>query len=166
MATQKRQKDAFDSVLFGWYAPEFIRYERTNWWYLIAGLADLALLVYAIWSGSWSMALVFALLPVIYFLEHRVHPKPVEVIFSAYGIRYGKQRFSYSNIEAFWIFHEPPYMDELHIRTGDKWHPEVVIPLMGADPTELRQFLVTQIPEWEGKKPSFIDNLVRFLKLA
>lgn len=166
MATQQHQNDAFGTVVLGWYAPEFMRFVRTKWWYLGAGLLDLALVAYAIWSGSWSMAAVFIVLPLVYALEHRVHPKAVEVIISPYGIKFGPKRMAYSDIKGFWIYHHPPCVDELHIKLNNRWGTDVAIPLMGADPIQIRQYLVTQIQELEGQKPSLADHLVRFFKLA
>lgn len=165
-AVQELQVAAFDQALIRWYAPEFLRFYKGKTWIAIASFLNVALLVYAIWSGSWTMALVFIVLPLVYALEHRRKPKAVEVAISQYGIKFGVLKLPYSTIRRFWILHDPPYVDELHLLTSNKLHPEVTIPLMGIDPTLLRQYLVTQIPEWEGKKQSTLDILIRFLRLA
>ena len=163
---QKVSPAAFDQALIRWYSPEFLRFHKGRIWVVLALLINLALLAYAVWSGSWTMTAVFIVLPLVYALEHRKKPKVVEVVISPYGIKFGILKLPYSEIRRFWILHDPPYVDELHLLTGNKLHPEVTIPLMGANPTLLRQYLVTQIPEWEGKKQSTLDILVRFLRLA
>ena len=111
------------------------------------------------------MAAVFIVLPLVYALEHRQKPKTVEVKLSHYGIQYGVLRIPYSDMRKFWILHDPPMLDELRILTNKRLHPEVVIPLVGADPSLVRELMVAQVPEWEGKKPSFLDVFTRFLKL-
>lgn len=156
---------AFDEALFGWYAPEFLQYERTWKWYATAGVLDGALVAYALWEGSWSMALVFLILPLVLFLEHRRKPKITNVLVSHWGIQYGDLQIPYTEMKQFWIHHHPPHVDELHIQTTRKMTPEVVIPLMGASPSLIRQYLVTQIPEWEGKHMPFIEVLTRLLRL-
>ena len=156
---------AFNQAVLSWYSPQYIRFRRGLIWYVIAGLVNASLLGYAIWAGTWSMALVFALLPVVFLIEHRNKPEVVEVIVSQYGIKFGIFQVPFSDIKNFWILHDPPYVDELHILTNQRWHPEITIPLVGADPTVIRQYLVTQIPEWEGKKQSFIDVVTRIFKL-
>lgn len=158
-------KDAFDHAIVTWYAPQFLRFRRGWIWYLLAALFDAAFLVYAIYTQSWTMAAVFAVLPVVYLIENRSKPEPVQVIVSQYGIKFGVFKIAFSDMRGFWVLHEPPYVDELHLLTNNKLHPEITIPLVGTDPTTLRQYLVTQIPEIEGKKQDFMDVLTRFFRL-
>ena len=158
-------KDAFDQVLFRWRAPEFLRYQRGKLWYIIAGTLNGLLVAYAIWSGSWTMALLFVVVPLVYLWVHRESPKEIDVVFSPYGIKFGPLKFAYTDIKKFWIFHSPPYLDELHLKTNNRLHPEVTIQLMGVDPNLLRQYLVTQVPEWEGKQPSIVESIIRILRL-
>ena len=164
-AVQTDVESAFDEGIFGWYAPEWIRFESTWKWYLIAGLVDAALIGYAIWEGSWTMGLVFALVPLIYLLEHHRKPKLTNVIVSHWGIKYGDVKIPFTDIKRFWIHHHPPHVDELRLQTTSRIHPEVVIPLMGASPSLIRQYLVTQVPEWEGKHMPLTDIVTRMLRL-
>lgn len=156
---------AFSKPVFSWFSPQYLRFNRGVVWYMLAGLINFALLGYAIWAEIWTMALVFVLLPIAFLVEQRNKPKVVEVIISEYGVKFGVFRVAYSDIKSFWILHDPPYVDELHILTNQKMHPEITIPLVGTDPALVRQYLVTQVPEWEGKKQSFLENLTRFLRL-
>ena len=109
--------------------------------------------------------MVFAIVPFILLLEHQKKPKVNEVQISEYGIRFGKILIPFSNVKRFWIIHNPPFVDELHLLTGSRSNPEIVIQLVGTDPVRLRQFLVTQAYEWEGKHLSFLDVLIRILRL-
>lgn len=163
--TTEKFQDAFEKAIISWYAPEFLRFHRSFIWYIIAGLLDAALIAYAIWSQSYTMVAVFVVLPLVYVLDQRHKPKTVEVKISQFGVRFGEISAPYSDIKSFWIIHEPPYVDELHLLVKNRLHPEVVIPLVGTDPTFLRQYLVTQVREWEGKKQSAMDVMTKFLKL-
>lgn len=168
MAKQKQNivdETAFDKALISWSAPSFLRYERGVLWFLLMGLADALLLAYAYLTGSYTMMIVFAILPLVLVLEHLKKPQMLPVVVSEYGIKFGQIAVPYSNIKKFWILHLPPNLNELHVLTGNRVHPEIVIQLMDADPTLLRQYLVTQIPEWEGKGPSFFEVIVRILRL-
>jgi hypothetical protein len=155
----------FDQALVTWMAPEFLRYEKTRRWMLIALVFDALFVLYAFATSSWSMALVFILLPVVFYLEHRQKPRMVEVKISAYGIQFGTQRLPYSEIKAFWILHHPPAIDELILKVDNRLHPEVAVPLLGIDPSLIRNYLVTQIVEWEGKTPSALELIIRALRL-
>lgn len=157
---------AFDQAIMRWKSPDFLRYERGLIWYLFFGSANIGLILYAYFTGSWTMGIVFLLVPLIYLLEHYRKPKIVDVVVSAYGIKFGDMRIPFSSIEKFWILHDPPHLNELKLKTNKKVHPEVTIPLLNMDPSIIRHYLVTQIPEWEGKKEDFLDLIIRVLKLA
>jgi hypothetical protein len=158
-------QDAFDNAILSWFAPEFLRFKKGVIWYALAGLFNALMLAYAIWSQSYTMVAVFVLLPLVFLLDQRHKPEVVEVKVSQFGIRFGAIRVPYSDMKGFWILHEPPFVDELHILVKNRSNPEVTIPLVGTDPTLLRQYLVTQIPEWEGKRQSILDVITRFIKL-
>jgi hypothetical protein len=164
-AVQTDENCAFQEGLFGWYAPEWIRFERTWKWYLIAGIFDAALIAYAIWEGSWSMALVFGIVPLVYMLEHRRVPEITSVVVSHWGIKYGDIKIPFTEVKRFWIHHHPPHVDELRLQTTSLLHSEVTIPLMGASPSLIRQYMLTQVPEWEGKHMSLLDVVTRILRL-
>ncbi len=169
MAKQKEKEilpaHAFDEIDLGWLAPEYLRYERGWPWFVILFLLSGLLVWYGYKTDSLTMMAVFAILPFVLILEHRKPPHLVEVIFSPYGFRFGNLKVPYSHIRAFWILHNPPFTDEIHIRTTRKTHPEITIPLMGVKPALVRRYLVTQIAEWEGRELSFLDTLVRLLRL-
>lgn len=156
---------AFDEALFGWMAPEYLQYQRGWIWFVCLFLISGALVAYGYFTHAISVMVLFGVLPLVLIVQHRKKPKAVEVVFSPYGIKFGVIKLPYSSIKSFAILHNPPHMDELHLHTGNRLHPELIIPLMGVNPSLLRQFLVTQIPEQEGKQLSLLDVLVRLLRL-
>jgi hypothetical protein len=109
--------------------------------------------------------LVFVLIPWVLILEHRKQPELNQVELSRHGIRFGKMAVPYTHIKSFWILHNPLLVDELHVLTESKTHPEWVIQIMGVSSLEVRHFLVTQVQESEGKHLSFLDVLIRILRL-
>ncbi len=165
MAEGSQKQGAFDRALLSWLAPRFLRYPRSTSWFVgVFGISGL-LAWYAVLTEAWTMLVVFIILPMVLVLEHRHKPENVRVVISEYGIGYGAVQVPYSQIKCFWIGHHPPMVDELHLVVNSRWMPEVVIPLMGNDPALIRQFMVTQAPEWEGKKLSMMDVLIRLLRL-
>ncbi len=156
---------AFDAPLISWVAPEFLRYKRGRGWYAVVILFAALCMAYAVWTQAWSMLAAFAVLLVVVLMQHRKDPRVYEVSMTPYGIQFGPKRMPFSQLKKFWVLHDPPYVDELHLLTGDRMHPEVMIPLMGVDALMIREFLRNHVQEWEGKKESFLDLLVRILRL-
>lgn len=157
-------ESAFDQADFSWMAPEYLRFERTRLWYIVLCTSDALLLAYAYFSESWTMLLLFVVLPLVLIAEHRHKPENVEVGISPYGIKFGRLRIPYSDMQAFWILHLPP-IDELHLHSSKKVHSDIVIPLSSVDPSILRAYLLTQIPELEGKRLSLLDMMIRIFRL-
>jgi hypothetical protein len=157
---------AFDEALATWWAPTHLRYERGWLWFALVFLFCGGLALYGYLTDSTAMTVVFAITPLVLILEHLKKPKMLEVVVSPYGIRFGNIRIPYSSVRRFWILHNPPVVDELHLLTNSRVHPEVTIQLMGMDANLLRMFLITQAIEWEGKKLGTLDTLVRLLRLA
>lgn len=165
MAKREHHEHDFEEALFTWETPEFLRFERGKLWVLSLTLLLGLLLTYAYLQKDWSFMVILLILPFTLFLEHRRKPKQVHVIFSEHGVKFGQFEAKYTELKGFWILHQPPVMDELHLKTGHFWHSEVAIPLSGINPTLLRQYLMTQIPEFENKKPGFLDLCTRILRL-
>lgn len=166
IASENIPAGAFDQALLAWVAPSHLRYERGWLWFAVLFLSCAGLVTYAYTIDSITMMVLFVVLPLVLLLEHRKAPAAFPVVVSPYGIRFGELRIPYSHIRRFWILHNPPFIDELHLLTDSRLHPEVTIQLMGTDATLLRQYLVTQVLEWEGKSISTVDLLVRLLRLA
>ncbi len=163
---ENRLEEAYDQAVIRWMAPEFIRYKRGWVWYTMTTLVIGALIYYAYATGSVTMILVCASIYIVLLLQHTRHPKLVEAVISTYGIKFGKKKLPFSQMKEFWILHEPPYLDELHLKTGERMHPELVISLRGTDASMVRDLLSKQLPELEGKHEDFLDILIRLFRLA
>lgn len=156
---------AFDEAIITWAAPEFPHYERGRLWFSIGGGIVLLLVLYGIWTGSWTESIVFLLLASVYYLTHHEQPRQISVVVSAMGIKVGDKMYPYSNIKNFWILYHPPHVKKFGFRPAEGWSHDVTISLEDQNPVELRNFLVTQIPEWEGKQESITEMFTRICKL-
>lgn len=156
---------AFDKSVISWTAQEYIKMEKGVLWFVIAGLIAILLIVYSLKQGSWTFAgAVFAAI-IAYSIHDRNNPGKIKIILSEIGIKIGHHKIPYSHMKAFWLVYHPPFIQTLNIRTTDAFIPDITIQLAGKDPAKIRQHLIKQIPEWEGKQENFMDSLARFLKL-
>ena len=159
------QNENHNKTLIQWEAPEFIKYERSTRWYIIAGIVILSLITYGIATGSASMAIVFILLGGVFFLTHNHEPKMMNVEVTELGIKYGQYFYAYNNIASFWILYHPPYVQTLNIQTAGKGAKRIKIELNNQNPVELRKLLSKEVPEEEGGSESVTDGIIRLLKL-
>ncbi|HAU39323.1 MAG: hypothetical protein UV80_C0009G0009 [Candidatus Peregrinibacteria bacterium GW2011_GWF2_43_17] len=148
-----------------WIAPEYVKHKKGPVWATVAISLTAALIAYAILTSSWTMAVAFSVLAIVYYLEYRQDPKDIEIEISEFGIRVADKTYPFSHMRAFWIIYEPPFVKTLHVRFAKKHMADLIIQLADYDPVEVRKTLLTQLPEWEGKEENFLDMLVRAFKL-
>jgi len=159
------QNENHNKTLIQWETPEFVKYERSTRWYVTAGIIVLSLIIYAIATGSASMAVVFILLGGVFFLTHNHEPKTINVEITELGIKYGQSFYAYNNIASFWILYHPPYVQTLNIETAGKGGRKIKIELNNENPVKIRKLLSKEVPEVEGASENIADWLIRLLKL-
>lgn len=160
-----KKKDTYDTPLLQWTAPEYIKHEKGPAWMPAAALITAAFIAYGILNGEWVMATTFFVMAVVYYLYHRQEPKNIKIIISEIGIKIGGQKFPFNQMKKFWIIYDPPFVKTMHIRFVKKHKPDLVIQLDKQDPVKLRNLMLSQLPEWEGREESPLDAIIRALKL-
>jgi len=155
----------YTQVLLEWKTPEFVPTERSKSWFTVAGIIVLSLVIYAIYSNSATMAVVFLLLAGMFFLTHRQKPRLLTVKITDLGIEYDNKFYSYHQINAFWMVYHPPYVRSLYLRLGGKTYKYLKIELNYQNPIELRKLLLKELPEIEGAGELMTDILARILRL-
>lgn len=156
---------AFDNALLSWIAPEVVRHQRGAAWKTIAILIFVLGSIFAFLYDSWTFGLAILACGTVYYLEHLEHPKEVEVKISEMGIKVGSRKYSYGKIKSFWIVYEPPYVATLNIRVIGHYPGIVNIQLDGQDPSEVREILISRIPELSGQSEALSDIFIRIFKI-
>lgn len=163
--SQNKHKD-HRTVLLEWETLEFIPNYRGKTWYIVAGLIMGGLIAYAIFTGSITMAIVFAMVTVLFLLTNNKEPKIVKVTITDMGIRYKGRFYPYHHINAFWMVYHPPYVRVLYLRLSNGHnYKHLKIELDAQKPQEVRTLLLKEIPEIEGAQELTSDLLARILRL-
>jgi len=160
-----QKTESQEETVLRWTAPEFIQHAKGKVWFGVAGVIIVLLVLYAIRTSSWTMAVAFIVLAGVYYLSHHREPGTVEIKITTIGIRVGRKRIPFNQIKAFWIIYHPPGIKVLKLLTTDTFMAEVTIQLDGQAPGPVREYLLDQIPEYEGKGESLTEILIRLLRL-
>lgn len=153
-----------DEYIFRWHGPEFLHYHRSWKWYLIATLCALGFYYLALTEHSFPMLIVLLSVIVVFYLYDQQKPREVEIIISRIGLRIGDQFYPYSDLQSFRIEYHPP-LRLLHFQSHQKIHQEISIPFpTELSPAQLREFLLTQLPEQSPEDQSLLDYLLRILR--
>lgn len=156
---------AFEKVVMQWEAPEYIPHQRGKLWYVLSAITAILLILFGIWTSSWTMALAFIIIVGLYVLTHSHQPRHIQIAVSEMGLKVGQQVYPFSHIKAFWIVHQPPFINTLNFRTTDGILTDVAVQLSHEDPVPIKNYLARHVPEWEGKQESFHEIVARVFKL-
>lgn len=156
---------AFDNALFSWSAPEYVHHEKGFLWKIIVPGLWLILVIYALFSAAWTFAVSLLIFAGVYWLIYHEKPEHIPVKISRVGIKIGSHEIPFNHIRAFWILYQPPFLKQLQIRTILRFTPDILISLQDQDPAEIREYLASQIQEWEGRDETISEIFIRVLKL-
>lgn len=169
---RKRQIDqirntpsAYDDAHISWIAAEAIIHERGPVWKVVAGIVVFLSIIGGIYYGAWTFSLAVAAFAIAYSLIHLQHPRAVEIKISDIGIKVGYRKYAYSQVRAFWLLYDPPYVQNLNIRVSGQIVDDITIQLGNQSPAEVREFLMTKIPELEGQTEKLSDIFLRLFKI-
>lgn len=161
----KNKHQEHRQTLLEWQTPEFIPTPRTKTWYIVAGLVVAGLVLYGIWSQSWTMVIAFLMIAVLFLLTEKQAPKEVKIVITDMGIEYKGVFHPYHHINAFWMVYHPPYVRLLYLRLSNGKHYKLLrIELDHQKPQEVREVLLKEIPEIEGAQEPATDLLARILR--
>lgn len=151
--------------VFAWNAREYIQYHRGPKWYMVAGIVLAVTILLSLITNNWSLAVAVIVFAGVYEYTQQQHPpKRVEIKITDMGIHVNHMFFAYSHIKLFWMHYEHG-VKTLNLRVHKRIYSDVVIQLEDQDPVPIREYLVGQIPEWEGKHERLGDVITRLLRL-
>lgn len=134
-------------ILHHWTVQEYARYDRTVWWYVFMISVGLVFIVYGVLSSNFLFSLIILLAGIIFFLQSRAEPLAVDFQIAELGVRIGSRFYSYEELDGFFVIYHPPEVKTLFLETKHALRPRLRIPLMDANPVEVRHTLQAFLPE-------------------
>jgi len=165
MNMQNEEKQNFGVPILSWIAPEYVKNEKGTVWVTMAISITAGLIAYAILTKSWTMSAAFFMLAIVYFIEHKTKPENIPIEITEMGVKVKDKFYPFSHFKTFWIIYNPPMVKTLHMRFASRNNRDLLIQLGDQDPVKVRNLLLTQLPEWEGKEEAITDILTRVFKL-
>ncbi len=153
-----------EDVIVHWRGPDFEHYPRSKNWYLGISITIALICLYALWTDSIIMAIVFGLIWIVGYLQLSRPPKVIDFAVTYDGILVGDEMYDFDDIKSFWIFYEPPHTRIISLHVKGHLRPYLHIPLHQVDPVIVHEKLVEFIPE-EKQEQNLIDILERLLHI-
>ncbi len=151
-------------VLVRWRGPDFEHYPHSKKWYMGVSITIALIVLYALWTDSIIMAIVFVLIWIVGYLQLSRPPKVIDFAVTYDGILVGDEIYDFDEIKSFWIFYEPPHTRIISLNVKGYLRPYLHIPLHQVDPVIVHEKLVEFIPE-EKQEQNIVDILERLLHM-
>ncbi len=150
--------------LLEWTAPAKVVHERSEKWYLVAGLLCAIMIIYGILIGAWSLSICVAMIAGLSFLirNEGAHVHRIRIL--DIGIEFDGKPSIWSDWKHFWILRGEGY-HELHIESRKPLTPDLVIQTGEIDPYAIRDQLSQYLVQIDHQKEKILDAIIRFCKL-
>ena len=76
---------------------EFVKYDRSRNWYIIAGVIIAAGLVYSVWTANFPFALIILMVVVVYYMHFVRTPEEVQFAIFDNGLQVGHRFIKWRN---------------------------------------------------------------------
>lgn len=149
---------------FHFQTPEYYHRHKTPDWYWAVGIIAISAATTAVILNNILLAILIILgtFSLSVYASRQPHEHDIEI--GEHGVVVGKYRFSYSNLESFWIEHHEQ-RPRLLIKTNRLIMPHIVIPVDTLDESEkdeIREFLKTKILEKEQTEP-LLEQVMEYI---
>ena len=153
-------------IIYEWTVREYEQYERGRGWYIMMGVASLALLIYAVVTANYLFSLVIMLFGIILIMHELQEPQEVYFGITESGIILGKKYYRYSELGNFWIVYNPPEVKNLYFSINNVLKHRLQVPLLDYDPRAIRDYLNQYLTEdLDQEEEPLSDRLARLLKI-
>lgn len=153
-------------ILAEWSVPEYIKYERSIVWYVVAIGFGGFFFIHALVTANFLFAIILFLIGSVVFIHERRHPEMIEFLILETGIVFGNKYFAYKDLVSFWIVYEPPSVKILYFGLSKAMRKELPIHLENQDPVQIRRILLDYLSEdLDNESEATEEALSRLMRL-
>lgn len=155
-----------NKIFISWQFPEYEQKNRPKWWWLLAIVVWLGLVIWAaVAQQSFLYLLILLFAAIIFITLERREPQLLECRITNEGIEVDDHLYLFDDLESFFIIYQPPYIKNLYL-IRKSWRPILAIPLHNQNPAEVKQILALRLKEdLDRIEEPFLDQLARWLGL-
>jgi len=153
-----------NTTLLAWQAPAHNDHERSDRWYLIAGLVAAIFIVYGLVTGAWLMSVCLGICSGLYFLVRNEKHKNHSITITKMGVEFDGVMHGWSELKDFWMLSGPGYC-ELHIASRKRLVGDLRIQTGDLDPFHVRDVLHHFLEQDPHKREKLLDTISRLCKL-
>jgi hypothetical protein len=159
-------QENYGKILIVWNFSEFIKYKRSQGWYIFMAIMTIGLLLFAIFTNNFLFAVIIIIFSIILILFDLKEPILIKFQIFERGIQVAEKFYFWRELENFWIIYQVPGIKNLYFKFQNFIKPNLTIPLENQNPVRIREILLKYLKEdLEQKDESFSDHLGKILKI-
>lgn len=138
----------FGQELIAWEIPEYEKHERSNTWYLLAGLVCAGLIIYGFYTANYLFVIIIFLFIGLNIINYFRDPDLLEFIITTEGIIIGNNFHDFDDIKDFTVLYKPSRnVRTLYLNFKSFLRPRLSIPLAEVNPVDVREILIKYLME-------------------
>ncbi|MDD2807437.1 MAG: DUF5673 domain-containing protein [Patescibacteria group bacterium] len=155
----------YGETLMAWEFYEFIKHDRSRFWYFGAGLIAMLLILFAFLASNILFGFIVIIASLIILMFHRSDNK-IKFQIMEDGILVNTKFYEYKSLKNFYLIYEPPEVKTLYFEPKSMFSPRIPITIEDQDPNEIRKILTKYLSEdLDRENEPTSDQLSRMLKL-
>ena len=161
------KEEATKERAISWHVPEYINYERSRNWYIVAGAVAFGLLLFSFFTQDFLFAVIIIIAVLLYVLNHGHEPMMINVDLTDEGVVVGRKFYDYDEIKNFSVIYKPKQdIRNIYFEFKNGLKHRLSVPMDGMDPIVIRDFLLRYLHEdLERTDMPLSESLARLLKL-
>lgn len=157
----------FGQEFASWSVLEYEKHERSQNWYIAAGVIVFALLVYCYFSANFLFAVIIMMGSFVLVMNDSQNPGQVKISLTSEGVVVGRKFYDYDEIKDFAIVYKPNQgIKRLYFEFNSSVRPRISISLENMNPLPIRENLLKYLKEdLERTNEPLSEGLAKLLKL-
>lgn len=152
-----------EKTLISWSAPEFIYYEKTTQYFIIAGIFVIVLVILMVILKEWMTVIaIFVTAAVLYIYSQR-KPQVLKYGITNKGVNIGARHYPYSQLKSFWII-ENPSASCIHFEPTKRFSLPIIAQLGNLKTEKIKKVVKKYLPEKTDQKEDLIDKIFRMIR--
>ncbi|MFA6918635.1 MAG: hypothetical protein WC244_00770 [Patescibacteria group bacterium] len=163
---QNNNEQKLSQIVYSWEYPEYIKYHKDIWWYVISLLLLTAFVAWCFFANNPLFAIFLILFYLVTLLHDNRNPEMIDFVLTNEGVKAGRNFNYFRDVDHFFMVYEEFGIKNLYFQFRNPLLGRLVVPLDGQDAVSIRRFLLKYLKEdLEREIEPISDKLRRYLRL-
>lgn len=152
-----------EKMHLSWEAMEFRHYPKNFAWYITMGIVVLLVIAFELLQKDYFGAISLGVIAIFILIFAMHRPNKITIDLTSEGIHIERSFIPYNQMKYFWIVDNENHRT-LNIETTAYINRTILVELEAQDPEEVREVMLSEVPEHSSTEETFVQRLIHRLK--